>query len=309
MQEILSWLQELLGIDHSVQTRLFSSVVTIFAFWLIRLLLLKLIRRRIKDIRLQYRWRKTTTYVTFIIAIFLVGRIWFEGIQSLSTFLGLLSAGVAIALQDLIVNFAGWIFIIWRRPFKVGDRVQIGEIRGDVIDLRIFMFLLMEVGNWVDADQSTGRILYIPNGRIYKDVLANYSEGFHFIWNEIPVLLTFESNWKKAKSILKEIILKHTEHRSKAAEKKVKQAARKYLIYYSNLTPIVYTSVRDSGVLLTIRFLTEPRKRRGTEETIWEDILDAFHQEPDIDFAYPTQRFYDNLTEGKPGTKSSPEQK
>ena len=125
------------------------------------------------------------------------------------------------------------------------------------------------------------------------------AKGFEYIWDEIPVLITFESNWKKAKLCLLEIADKHALHLSQEAEKRVRKAAKKFMIFYSKLTPTVYTSVRDCGVLLTIRFLCTPRQRRGTEQALWEDILEKFSQCPDIDFAYPTQRFYNNVLEGK----------
>jgi small-conductance mechanosensitive channel len=172
-------------------------------------------------------------------------------------------------------------------------------LAGDVVDLRIFQFTLLEIGNWVDADQSTGRIIHIPNGKVFTEVLANYSKGFQYIWNEIPVLITFESNWEKAKEILQKIGSKHAEHLSESAKKKLRDAARKFLIFYSKLTPTVYTSVKDSGVLLTMRYLCEPRRRRGSEHAIWEDILCEFNKCPDYDFAYPTQRFFNSLREGK----------
>ena len=200
------------------------------------------------------------------------------------------------------MNIAGWVFIIWRRPFDVGDRIEIGGHAGDVIDKRLFMFSLMEIGKWVDADQSTGRVIHLPNGLVIKNPLANYSQGFTYIWHEIPVLVTFESNWEKAKRILQDIANQQSEHLSKEAEKRVKQAAKKFMIFYTKLTPIVWTSVEDCGVLLTIRYLTDPRKRRGTEQAIWEDILRKFAINDDIDFAYPTTRFYHNVLEGKSGT-------
>jgi small-conductance mechanosensitive channel len=238
-----------------------------------------------------------------IIGIFLVVRVWFAGIQSLATFLGLITAGLAIALKDLVTSLAGWIFILWRRPFIVGDRIQVGEHRGDVIDVRVFKFSLMEIGNWVDAEQSTGRIIHIPNSLVLTNVLANYSQGFRFIWQEIPVLITFESNWQKAKEILLEIANKYALHLSSEAEKRVKEASKKYMVFYTTLTPTVYTTVKDSGVMLTIRYMIEPRKRRGSEQEIWEAILTEFGKNSDIDFAYPTTRFYNNPTEGKSGTK------
>jgi small-conductance mechanosensitive channel len=194
---------------------------------------------------------------------------------------------------------------MFRRPFGVGDRIQIGDDAGDVIDLRVFQFTLMEIGNWVDADQSTGRIIHIPNGKVFTEALANYSKGFQYIWNEIPVLLTFESNWQKAKEILIRIVTEDSEALSKRAAEKVEDASRKFMIFYAKPTPAVFTSVKDSGVLLTMRYLCDPRNRRVSAEAIWEHILEEFAKCDDIDFAYPTRRYYDNLTEGKPGARPS----
>jgi small-conductance mechanosensitive channel len=223
----------------------------------------------------------------------------------MGTFLGLLSAGIAIALKDPLVNMVAWGFILIRQPFKVGDRIQIGKVSGDVIDIRLFQFSIIEIGNWVDAEQSTGRIIHIPNGVVFTEPQANYTAEFQYIWNEIPVLITFESDWKKAKQILTDIINHHGVMLSNEAEKQLIEAAKKFLIFYSKLTPIVYTSVKDSGVMLTLRYMCNPRERRSIEEKIWEDILIEFAKHTDIDFAYPTQRFYNNSTEGKAGTKPS----
>ena len=248
--------------------------------------------KNIEEPRKRYRWKKTLTYIFVFIGFLVVGRVWFQAFQSFATFLGLLTAGLAIALKDIITDIAGWVFIVWRRPFEVGDRIQVGQHAGDVIDIRLFQFSLLEIRNWVDADQSTGRIINVPNSKVLNDVLANFSKGFQYIWNEIPVLITFESNWKKAKVILQEIGDKHAQHLTPHAERRVKEASRKFMIFYNNLKPIVYTTVKDSGVMLTIRFLCEPRRRRVSEHAIWEDILTAFNSTQGIDFAYPTHRFY-----------------
>lgn len=142
----------------------------------------------------------------------------------------MLSAGLAVALKDPIADIVGWAFILWRRPFEVGDRIQIGDQAGDVIDQRIFQFTLMEIGNWVDAEQSTGRILHLPNGLIFTDVLANYTKGSRFIWNEIPVLVTFESDWEKAKQLLKDIANEQDQKLDQDAEASFRAATRHYLI-------------------------------------------------------------------------------
>jgi small-conductance mechanosensitive channel len=302
VESILNWLVRVT--ESPQKSRLLATVIVFTVFWLIRLIAFRMLYRRVQDTRALYQWRKAIGYATTILAIVIIGGIWVQGFQSISMFLGLLTAGLAVALQDPIVNLAGWLFIIVRRPFDVGDRIQIGEHRGDVIDIRIFQFSLMEVGNWVDADQSTGRVIHIPNGKIFREAQANYSKGFQYIWNEIPILVTFESDWKKAKTILAAIAQRHAEHISTKAEEKLRQAAKNFMIMYSRLTPIVYTSVADCGVLLTIRYLCEPRNRRGTTQEIWEDILEEFAQCDDIDFAYPTTRFYDNPLEGKPEARA-----
>jgi len=284
------------------EAKLFYSLLALVAFWIVRRITLALMLRG-REVQVQYRIRKMVAYITWPLAFLVIGRIWFAGFEAVSTYLGLLSAGLAIALQSPLVNLAGWAFILWRQPFKVGDRIQIADHRGDVIDQRIFMFSLVEIGNWVDADQSSGRVLHVPNGKIFSEVLANYGQGFQYIWNEIPVLLTFESDWRTAKKLLLELANQHGASISNAAQQQLREAAKKYMIFYTTLTPTVYTSVRDSGVLLTIRYLCDPRKRRGSEQEIWEAILEAFARHDHIDFAYPTQRFYSNEREGKPGTR------
>ncbi|HKJ81013.1 MAG TPA: mechanosensitive ion channel family protein [Ignavibacteriaceae bacterium] len=304
MEQFAKWLENTFDISRDLQGKILATLITIAILWLVRKIVLYFIFHRSNDIKVQYRWRKTSSYIAFTIGFLLVGRIWFEGFQAVATFFGLLSAGLAIALKDPLVDLAGWAFILWRKPFEVGDRIQMGETSGDVIDIRIFQFSLMEIGNWVDADQSTGRIINIPNEKVFTEVQANFSKGFNHIWNEIPMLVTFESNWKKAKEILGNIVNKNAEQLSAGAEEKIKAASKKFMIFYTKLTPIVYTSVRDCGVLLTIRYLCDPKKRRISEQAMWEDILNEFSKCSDIDFAYPTQRFYNNLSEGKPGSKA-----
>ena len=305
MDTLANWISQITKLSPGVQENLYTSVIIILILWLTRTLVMSIVWRRVEDVRLRYRWRKTSKSVAAVIGLVLVGRVWFEGIQSLTTFLALVGVGLTIALKDVVTAIAGWFFIVWRRPFHVGDRIQIGQHAGDVIDIRIFKFILMEIGNWVDADQSTGRVLHIPNGMVLTDVVSNYSRGFQYIWDELPVLVTFESNWRKAKTILQEIATKHAQHSSEAARKRIQEASRRFMISYSVLTPTVYTSVANSGVLLTIRYLCEPRTRRGTAETIWEDVLQQFAAHNDINFAYPTRRFYNNQREGVQGTTQS----
>ena len=304
---MIDWLQSHLGMSPQLQTRLLVTVGTIVGLWLVRHFVLGFVYRRVRDPWGRYRWRKVLTYVLVTVGVVTIGGVWFSGgVGELLRFVGILSAGLAIALKEPLSNIAGWAFIIWRRPFEVGDRVQIGAHAGDVIDLGLFQFTLNEIGAWVDADQSSGRIVHIPNGQVFTEPVANYNKGFRYIWNEVPVVVTFESDWRKAKQILGKIAVKHAEHLTQQAEQELLAASQQYLINYRKLTPIVYTKVVNDGVQLTIRYLIEPRKRRGTEHAIWEDILTEFAAAPDIDLAYHTTRGFKYTEEGKPALRAPP---
>ena len=291
--------ERLTGISVSTQEQILFSILLFIFVWLLRKTVNKFFIDKLEDYKDRYFWNKTLRTATVVLALIVLSRIWFGIFESVGTFIGLLSAGLAIAFKDLLVNIGGWLFITTRKPFKIGDRVQIGDVTGDVIDIRLFQSSVIEVGNWVDADQSTGRIIHIPNGLVFTVWQANYTEGFEYIWDEIPVLLTFESDWKKAKKILTNVVNDKTISLTKEAQRQIKDASKKFMIFYHTLTPIVYTSVKDSGVLLTIRYICQVKKRRGTEEVVWEAILEEFAKHKDIDFAYPTTRYYDNKIEGK----------
>ncbi len=306
IQMITQWGKAHLGLSPVMLGNLLQTVLVWLIFLLFKKLFCSVIDRRITETSRRYLVNKTYNYITGTIFFIATLVIWFGGFTGWTAYLGFVSAGLAIALQDPLSNLAGWVFINSRKPFVVGDRIEIGGCKGDVIDQRLFQFSLVEIGNWVDADQSTGRIIHLPNGWIFKHSLANYTASFKFIWNEIPVMVTFESDWKKAKKLLLEIAGKHSAIQTEQASREVKRASRQYMIFFQHLTPIVWTSASDSGVVLTLRYICDPRKRRGSATGIWEDILEAFAACPDIDFAYPTTRFYNNPVEGKPGAGGPP---
>lgn len=283
-------LQEL-PLDAAGRALLLQSALIVLALLFLRWLVLWFIFRETEDVRVRYRSSKLVTYIAVALGVFGLVYIWEPLFASrLGTFLGLIGAGVAIALRDPIANGAGWLYILWRKPFELGDRIEVGGHAGDVVDLRLFRFSVLEIGNWVHADQSTGRLIHIPNSLVFTQSVANYTQEFQYIWNEIPVLITFESNWRKAKGLLQEIVDERCTGIAEEVRLSLKQAARSALILYSTVTPRVWTSVVDSGVLLTIRYLCNPRQRRGSTEMIWEDVLAAFAASEDIHLAYPTRR-------------------
>lgn len=291
MEKITSFFEEVAGVSVDTQYKLLISIVILLFLYTLKLLILRIVWRNTDNVKTRYFWKQLLAHIVPVTAILMIGMVWIDAFRHLGTFIGLLSAGIAIALKDLLANIAGWLFIMFRKPFVVGDRIQIGPHRGDVIDLRLYQFSILEIGNWVDADQSTGRVIHIPNGKVFTEPQANYTHGFKYIWNELEVKITFESNWIKAKTILEAIIQNHTSGLIQPAEHEIKEASKMYMIHYQFLTPIVYTTVVENGIRLTIRYLCHAHKRRGSEASLWEEILTQFKNYPDIQWAYPTQRF------------------
>jgi small-conductance mechanosensitive channel len=299
METFIEFFQDLNTSDTTFRT--IKSILLVLVVFGSAFICVQVINRRVEDLRRRHILRKLVYYISTVIAVILVAHFWIQELSQLTTFLSVFAAGLAVALHEAILSMAGWVYIAAKRPYAVGDRIEVGKRIGDVIDIGVFHTAVLEVGNWVGADQSTGRVIHLQNSLVFREPICNYTHGFEFIWNEIPVLVTFESDWEKAS----DIILKAAEEEAEEVQQQVKQRMQKmtsrYVIRYSKLTPIVYTSIQDCGVLLTLRYLTDVRKRRGTAHDICRCILQEFSQEPCIDFAYPTTRFYNNLKEGKPG--------
>lgn len=294
--EIESWLAVASELS-SIELRLIETVALLLVLLLVRTLLLVVVRRQIADDRSRYHWRKGITYTLAVIGLFVAGRIWFVGFRSIATFLGIAAAGFVIALKEPISSIAAWFFLIWRRPFVVGDRIQVNDHIGDVIDVRIFQFSLLEVGNWIGADQSTGRVIHVPNNVVFNDPVANYTRGFPYIWNELELVITFESNWRAAKELLLDAAREHGHSLSEDAEAEVLALGRRFMIFYTTLAPTVYTRIGERGVVFSIRYVCDPRRRRDSEQAIWEAVLEAFAASDDIDLAYDTRRVFDRSRE------------
>lgn len=275
------------------QAQLVLTGVWLVGLTVLRAVVLSVVKRRIKDTAVWYRTRKILSYTITIIGAIVLASIWVEG-NGFTTYIGFLTAGLAIALSDVLKNLAGWLFIVTRRPFRLGERVEIDGKKGDVIDIRAFRFTLFEIGgDRVHAEQPTGRLLHIPNGLVFTHAVANYTEGFHYIWLEIPVLLTFESDWEAAERVLLDIISAlgpDVSEMEAAAE--LRATSDEYRIEMTDLDPVVWLTTRDSGILLTARLVVETHESRSIEQAVWKAFLKAIAGRSDIALAYPTVRAY-----------------
>ncbi len=287
-ETIADWL----NLSSVWQAQLIVSGALIVALVLSRTVVLAIVHRRIKEPSVWYRARKLTSYIVTFVGFVALASIWIRG-SGLATYVGFLTAGLAIALSDVLKNLAGWLFIVLRRPFRVGDRVSVGGEAGDVIDIRAFRFSLQE---WAAVTGGgfpayTGRIVHIPNGLLFTEPAANYSEGFEYVFHEIPVLVTFESNWRRAREIVLEAVERHAASLDEVAAE-MRTTSQEYRLTIDQVAPAVFTRVGDSGVELTGRLAVPYLKTRAIEDLVWTDILDGIAGEPDVELAYPTVRAY-----------------
>ncbi len=273
-----------------VMWKLIVSAISIVIFYLFATLICRFINRKMEDIKKKYNARKTAFYMTTFLMLLTLSFVWIKDLSKLTVVLSVLGAGLVLALQELILCIAGWFLIVFRKPFDTGDRIEIGPVKGDVIDTKFLQTSLLEIGNWVVDDQSTGRVVHIPNSMVFRHPVYNYTRDFEFIWNEIKLVVTFESDWKKAKEIVLNHAQKEADRIKKEVDRLIRRMAAHYLIYYEKLTPIVYVKIIGHGVELSLRYLTEAKKRRSTQDEISKKILDDFEKEPNINFAYDTLR-------------------
>jgi small-conductance mechanosensitive channel len=274
-----------------VQKAIFS-LLTLLVAYILSVLIIRVINRQIKDLKRRYTARKTVVYIFSFLAILITIVIWARGGGSIATLFGLAGAGLTLALHQPVTSIAGWLLLLIRRTYETGDRIEIGGVKGDVIDIRLFYTTMLEIGNWVDADQSTGRILHCPNSKIFTEPIFNYTRGFEHIWHEIKIMVTFESDWRRARTIIQQVAERKSFDLGDAVRNRIKRMSKKYMIHYDKLTPIVWTNIVDFGVELTLRYLTDARTRRSTQDEICQAILDRFNTEPTVELAYPTYRLF-----------------
>ena len=270
--------------------RLGSLLGILLAVFIVAYFVKKIPSRFVKEEKSAYYFRKLIGFITWLIVILIVIFNAAGGIGSISAVIGLAGAGLAIALQDPIVSLVGWFLIIGKYGIRVGDRIEINSVKGDVIDVGMLRVAVTEVGNWLGGDQSTGRMVFFPNSFIFKGHFFNYSTTNSFIWDEVHILVTYESPWKKALDIIVKIAEEASRDVVEKARENQEKLARQFNVSLGNPEAYAYVNIADSGVDLVLRFLSEIKLRRTMRDRICREILEAFEKEKDIQLAYPTHR-------------------
>ncbi len=277
---------------HDIGEKLIVFAVIAILLYLLTAVARRAISANIEDVNRRHTLRKYIGYGYAFFLVIVAVALFADSLTGLGTILAVLLAGVAIALQDILKSFVGWLYVSSRSGLDVGTRVEVSGVVGDVIDVGILKTTMLEVGNHVFGQQSTGRLVTVPNFRLVSENVFLSAARNPFIWEEIQVTVPFECEWKRAEEIMLGIGNDLFEEIAPDVELGFKQLERRYAFKYGKLTPIVYVSLGESGVELTLRFLAPVRRRRGLIDATSRRVLEAFAAVPNLRLAHPAIRLY-----------------
>ena len=236
------------------------------------------------DIQSIFTRRRITRYTFVFFGIFFFIPVFYDKISYLPTLLAFTGAGFIISIKDITLNFAGWFLIHGNSGFTIGDRIEIGDVKGEVINVGLMRFTLLEVNTEHGADQSSNRLVHIPNHQTISHKVFVVSQEMNFIWDEIYIFLTINSDWQKAKTICENILSESIldENFSKTFERNIRRLSKNYLVRLGKTTPIVYVTIEEGKIMLALRYLTHVHQKRQNRAKVCEKTLVRFKKEKSI---------------------------
>jgi small-conductance mechanosensitive channel len=252
---------------------LWAAAAILVLFVLVRVIR-RSFTRRIKEADTRYRAHKMVAFLGYVLGIFVISVIYREQLGALTLALGVAGAGVAFAMQEVIASVAGWVAISLGSFYKTGDRVQLGGIKGDVIDIGVLRTTLMEIGEWISGDQYNGRIVRVANSFVFKEPVFNYSGDFPFLWDEITLPLSHGSSVETMKRIMENAMLEVVGDYVDFARGSWKTMVEKYLIENASVEPAVALSADNNAMYFTARYVVDYKKRRSMKDRIFARLLE-----------------------------------
>ncbi len=254
-----------------------SKLVMIFIGIAIIWGIIKVVKRnlanKIKNTQARYRTRKMISFFGYFLIVVLITTVYSDKLGGFTVALGVAGAGIAFALQEVITSVAGWLAIVFGSFYKTGDRVELGGIKGDVIDIGVLRTTIMETGEWVNGDLYNGRIVLVANSFVFKEPVFNYSGDFNFLWDEINVQVQYGSDIEKTKGILLGAAQEVVTEFSKNAVTEWADMTRKYMIERAKTEPMVSMIANNDGLLFTLRYTVDYKQRRTTKDKLFTKII------------------------------------
>ena len=230
----------------------------------------------------KYTFSKFVEFSAYFICLIFITVVFRDVLGNLAVILGAISAGVAFALKEVFISLAGWFAVAFGDLFKVGDRVQLGGIKGDVIDITFMRTTLMELGEWVNGDLYTGRIVRISNSTVFTDPLFNYSRDLPFLWDEIVVSVRPDSDFVQVRRLLEEVADEIVGDYVKHAKVHWQAVKNKYMVEDEKIDPIISLFVTSGSMEYTVRYPVDFKERQITKDRLFEAILNKFSKREDI---------------------------
>jgi len=243
--------------------------------WILLSFFKKLIPKYVEAPESRYRFRKLINLIGYLIFALLLMMVYSNQLSGLTVFLGVAGAGIAFALQEVIASFAGFIAITTSKFYKIGDRVMLGGIKGDVVDISFLRTTVMQIGDWVSSDQYNGKIVRIANSFIFKEPVFNYSGDFPFVWDEIQIPIRTNSDYEYGKTTFLKILDEVQGDYARNAQKSWDKMTTKYMIEDAKLPPSVTMSFNENWITMTLRYVVDYQARSSTKDKIYGRLLDA----------------------------------
>jgi small-conductance mechanosensitive channel len=242
------------------------------------LVVTRLLRRTlttyVSDSGTRYQARKVVSFFGYLAAFTFLALAFSDRLGGLTVAFGVAGAGVAFALQEVVVSAAGWVAVSFGGFYKVGDRVQLGGIKGDVIDIGMLRTTIMQIGEWVQGDQYNGRIVRVANSFVFKEPVFNYSGEFPFLWDEIMVPVKYGSEYRLARELIHRVADEVVGEYARAAEKAWEPVTRRYMIEKASVQPAVTMTANENWIEFTLRYVVDYKARRSTRDTLFTRILE-----------------------------------
>ncbi len=267
LEQINQWIN-----DHPVSSNIIKYIVWAVFILLAIAFLRRFLRKKLPDTRIRYRSQKGVEFFGYVLLIIITISFFTGSIKDFALAIGLLTAGITITLQELILSVAGSFYIFFVGVYKPGDRIEINNIKGDVIDIDSIYTTMMEIGEWVSSDNYSGRIVKLSNAFVFKGPVYNYSKDFPFVWDEFNIPIRYESDLELAKTI---VVKGASETLSEYVSKSIsewKQVVNKYYIENAQVEPTLAITMTDNWVQFNLRYIVDYKKRRYTKHVLNELI-------------------------------------
>jgi len=282
----------LIGVNAHTGEKLLFSLVVLVVFIAIRFVLAKVSDAVVSGgskerLRARFWTRQSINITTSVLLVLGFLSVWFDDPKNLATAIGLVTAGLAFALQNVVTAFAGYFVILRGKTFNVGDRIVMGGVRGDVISLGFIQTTILEMGEpaavqgaapavWVMGRQFTGRIVSVSNSEIFTTPVYNYSRDFPLLWEEMDLPITYTADRGRAEEILLDAARKHTGEMRAGGEAAIQEMMHRYAMPSADLSPKVFYRITDNWLELGLRFLAPAHGARELKDKMSRDILTAF---------------------------------